>query len=401
MDVKVLGENEMKILYITDFYYTLSSGAKTSARAHLKTLQTLYREDNVSVVALVGKEVPSVVEKGHIIIKESHNKLILLWNCICGYSTYINKIVVEQILEIIRENKINVVFVDNSIFGKLIKAIKLQYPQIAVLAYYHDVKAKLARDWLNDAPFYRKPIMQAMLSNERLTAQYADVNFVLGNREEKFFVDAYKKKPEAQLSVYMDIHLSASFYNKSANKRKKILFFGGYYLPNVRGIEWFIKKVYPQLSDKPELIVAGRGMDKLKENHYPDGVEIRGYIESIEEIYRDADVVISPIFEGGGMKVKVAEAMAFGKIIVGSSESFEGYQEKIPEAYWNKFFYRADTENDYIVNLKKALQSSDNELHFNPEIRNLYEIGFSEKYAEKVISKMIKKCVEEKTNDNN
>lgn len=382
----------MKILYITDFYYTVSSGAKTSARAHLKTLQNLYGKESVLVVALVGKNIPSVTEKEHIIIHGTHNKGVLLWNCLCGYSTYINKSAVKEILELIKGRNIDVVFVDNSIFGLLIKRIKTVYPYIPVLSYYHDVKAKLARDWMRNAPIYRKPIMYAMLSNEKLTAEYADVNFVLGDREEKLFVEVYGKKPEAQLSVYMDITLSNDFYIKKPNAKKKILFFGGYYRPNVHGIEWFIKNVYPQLMCETELIVAGHGMDKLNSDSYPNGVVVKGYVESIEEIYRDADIVISPIFEGGGMKVKVAEAMAFGKIVVGSDESYEGYQEKIPDNYWDKFFYRANTAVEFLSKIRQALKSSAVERHFNPEIRELYEKGFSEKYAENVISKMIGEC---------
>lgn len=384
--------HKLKILYITDFYYTVSSGAKTSARAHLKTLQNLYGKESVLVVALVGKNIPSVTEKEHIIIHGTHNKGVLLWNCLCGYSTYINKSAVKEILELIKGRNIDVVFVDNSIFGLLIKRIKTVYPYIPVLSYYHDVKAKLARDWMRNAPIYRKPIMYAMLSNEKLTAEYADVNFVLGDREEKLFVEVYGKKPEAQLSVYMDITLSNDFYIKKPNAKKKILFFGGYYRPNVHGIEWFIKNVYPQLMCETELIVAGHGMDKLNSDSYPNGVVVKGYVESMEEIYRDADIVISPIFEGGGMKVKVAEAMAFGKIVVGSDESYEGYQEKIPDNYWDKFFYRANTAVEFLSKIRQALKSSAAERHFNPEIRELYEKGFSEKYAENVISKMIGEC---------
>lgn len=385
----------MKVLYITDFYYTVSSGAKTSARSHFETLRNLYGNENVNLIALVGRSMPSHAGKNHVIIANVHNNVVLLFNCLWGYSTYIDRSAIHRIIDIIRKRKPDVVFVDNSIFGKLIKQIKQKNPDISVLSYYHDVKAKLARDWMKNAPIYRKPVMLAMLSNEKLTAKYADVNFVLSDREEKLFIDAYGKKPEAQLSVYMDIKLSDKFFLKEPNKKKKILFFGGYYLPNVHGIDWFINKVFPNLQNTAELIVAGRGMDKLSEKPYPNGVIIKGYIESIEELYRDADIVISPIFEGGGMKVKVAEAMAFGKIVVGSDESYEGYQEKIPENYWDALFYRANTADEFITKIHKALNLSDDKHHFNPSVRELYERGFSEKYAERVISEMINKCVGE------
>ena len=385
----------MRVLYITDFYYTDSSGAKTSARAHFNTLQNLYGIKDVRLVALVGRKKYQDIDKNHIVISNSCNRVALLWNCICGYSTYLNNEGVKQIIDIIETEKIDIVFVDNSIFGKMIKKIKKIYPNIPVLAYYHDVKAKLAKDWLKDAKIYKKPVMFAMLSNEKLTAQYADVNFVLGNREENLFIEAYGKNPEAHLSVYMDIQLSDEFYNKIPNKKKKILFFGGYYLPNVHGIDWFIKNVYPRIEKEAELVVAGRGMDKLGEYNYPEGVTIRGYIENVENLYRDTDIVISPIFEGGGMKVKVAEAMAYGKIVIGSDESYEGYQEKIPRDYWDRFFYRANTVDEFVAKIRKTLNLSDDKFHFNPEIREVYESGFSEKYAKKVIYEMINRCIGE------
>ena len=48
-------------------------------------------------------------------------------------------------------------------------------------------------------------------------------------------------------------------------------------------------------------------------------------VESLDEFYYNADFVISPIFEGSGMKTKTAEALMFGKTIFGTKEAFEGY----------------------------------------------------------------------------
>ncbi|MCI8518357.1 MAG: glycosyltransferase family 4 protein [Hungatella sp.] len=386
----------MKILYITDFYYTVNSGARTSARAHLKTLQNLYGKEHVDVIALVGRNKPKCVEKGHTVIRGTENKIVLFCDCLCGYSTYLNRVGIRQIAEIAGKNGSDVVFVDNSIFGKLIKTMKKKNPRIPVVAYYHDVKASLAKTWRAAAPIYKKPVMQAMISNERLTAQYADANLVLGNREEKLFIDAYGKHPEAHLSVYMDINLTPAYFRRTIKNKKRLLFFGGYYLPNVHGIHWFIKNVFHEISDTAELIVAGYGMDQLEGQNYPAGVRIQGFVEELESVYRDADVIISPIFEGGGMKVKVAEAMAFGKVVVGSDESFEGYQEKIPQEYWDRYFYRANTAEEFTLQVKRALEFSEERLHFNKEIRELYEDGFSDKYAEKTISKIIDQVLREK-----
>lgn len=36
--------------------------------------------------------------------------------------------------------------------------------------------------------------------------------------------------------------------------------------------------------------------------------------------------MISPIWAGGGMKTKTAEALMYGKTIIGTTETFEGYE---------------------------------------------------------------------------
>ena len=381
----------MKILYITDFYYVSSSGAKTSAIAHLNTLRNLYGEGNVDVIALVGKDIPNNPEKNHIVVQGSKNKVILMIECLRGYSTYLNYKGMCKILSIINKKKYDAVFIDNSIYGQLIKKIKILFPELLVLSYYHDVKAKLATDWLNKASFYRKPVYQAMLNNEKLTSKWADVNLVLSDREERLYRLAYGKKPEAQLSVYMDIPLADNYFKRKNKKRKRLLFFGGYYIPNVNGINWFVDNVLNKIDDEIELLIAGREMDRLNEKSYPSNVKIEGFVEKIDDVYKDADIIVSPIFEGGGMKVKVAEAIAYGKIVIGSDESYEGYQEKIPDIYWNKFFYRANSAEEFVDKINIALNSDPNMLHFNREIREVYEENFSEQYAEKQISRVIDK----------
>lgn len=41
--------------------------------------------------------------------------------------------------------------------------------------------------------------------------------------------------------------------------------------------------------------------------------------------FYNAELYIAPIFDGAGMKVKVAEAMSYALPVVGTSHAFEGY----------------------------------------------------------------------------
>jgi glycosyltransferase involved in cell wall biosynthesis len=43
---------------------------------------------------------------------------------------------------------------------------------------------------------------------------------------------------------------------------------------------------------------------------------------------------VAPIFDGSGMKTKVAEAMMHGKKVVGTPEAFSGYEDVVAQAGW-------------------------------------------------------------------
>ena len=108
-----------------------------------------------------------------------------------------------------------------------------------------------------------------------------------------------------------------------------LLFVGINFFANVDGIKWFIDKVLPSLDCK--LIIVGKGMDQEKFVH-SEKIEVKGYVEDLACYYYAADVVILPIFAGGGMKTKTAEAMMYGSPIVGTKEAFEGYEFNFQDA---------------------------------------------------------------------
>ena len=58
-------------------------------------------------------------------------------------------------------------------------------------------------------------------------------------------------------------------------------------------------------------------------------MKIIGGVEQLAPYYNNADIVIAPLFSGGGMKQKTAEALAYGKTFVGTMESMQGYEEEL------------------------------------------------------------------------
>lgn len=382
----------MKVLYIADFLYFMDGGAHVSACAHKDTLIDMYGAENVDIISLTGQGDDRPQYNEIDIIRGERNKIRLWIDCFLGYTTYLNKNGIKRILSYIHKNNYSIVLIDNSIFGLLVKQIKENYPKLPVISYYHDVKASLALKWKKEASLRKKVVYEAMIYSENINQQFCDVNLTLNPRESALYEKYYGKKPELQLGVYMDIQLDPDYLNSDQELSDvlNILFIGSHYKPNVDGIDWFMKKVLPLVSVKNRLIVAGSQMDLLQNEltSIPENVHIMGHVEDLSKLYMEADIVISPIFEGGGMKVKIAHAVGYGKVIIGTDESFEGYQENIEAEQWNKFFYRCNTEKEFACAIESIRE--DSTLHkMNKPIREYFERNYSKEYAKQVLEKAI------------
>jgi succinoglycan biosynthesis protein ExoO len=53
---------------------------------------------------------------------------------------------------------------------------------------------------------------------------------------------------------------------------------------------------------------------------------------SLEALYREAAVVISPLPVGSGLKIKLVEALGRGKAIVATTETVQGFEALLHEA---------------------------------------------------------------------
>jgi len=121
-------------------------------------------------------------------------------------------------------------------------------------------------------------------------------------------------------------------YNPSEGKESDSLFFIGAldWFPNQQGIEWFLKNVWPRVYEKfPNLkfYIAGRNPHlwkfSKKISKFPN-VELIGEVEDAREFMGSKGVMIVPVFSGSGIRVKIIEAMAMGKIVVTTSVGIEG-----------------------------------------------------------------------------
>lgn len=99
------------------------------------------------------------------------------------------------------------------------------------------------------------------------------------------------------------------------------------WLPNVEAVEWFLREAWPLVhAQHPgfRISFAGRQMPQhLLETDIP-GVSITGYVPDAHAFISDKKVLVVPLRSGGGLRVKILEAMAAGRIVVSTDTGIQG-----------------------------------------------------------------------------
>lgn len=102
-----------------------------------------------------------------------------------------------------------------------------------------------------------------------------------------------------------------------------------YWPPNIDGVKWFIAEVLPhirrQRSDVIFDVVGARPPQELMEMSKADPrLNVTGYVDDPQPYLQSAGVMVVPLRAGGGMRVKILNAMAQALPIVTTTLGCEG-----------------------------------------------------------------------------
>jgi glycosyltransferase involved in cell wall biosynthesis len=107
-----------------------------------------------------------------------------------------------------------------------------------------------------------------------------------------------------------------------------VLFIGSYFTQNVDAARFLIVSIWPRIiKEMPEarLIIAGLTKEQIDcDMTGINGVEIVGFVDDLDLLYDRVRIVATPILVGGGTRVKIIEAGAYGKPVVSTTVGMEG-----------------------------------------------------------------------------
>ena len=212
----------------------------------------------------------------------------------------------------------------------------------------------------------------------------SDVDLVFNKRDAALYQKFYGTEPDGCIPIATPVpEIDAEKASAGvAGSVKELLFVGSKYFPNILGIRWFYENVLPELPESIAVKIVGRGTEFLREEFADPSIQVIGTVDSVDPYYRNADIVFAPLFDGGGMKCKSVEALSYGKIFVGTSESLYGFWEQMDEELRFKYVYLCDTQVEWVKTMRKLC--SEKELHkYNEPVFRLFLNKFSDEATKK------------------
>lgn len=260
------------------------------------------------------------------------------------------------------------VFIAQSLMGRAARFVKKNYRSVIVITFFHNIEVQYAREYVKTNGFKAIPFYLTVKWWENIGTRYSDKFITLNERDSALLKRIYNKKVTIEIPTSFDDKYEDAQAIRSLTQAQDAvdyLFVGVAFFANIQGVQWFIDNVMPRI--KGNLYIVGKGMDKVSFNNLTNNIHIYGYVEDLADFYYRARMVVSPIFVGGGMKTKTAEALMFGKNIVGTEEAFEGYRID------DRCMYKCSTPDDFAQSIA-LLQGCTT---FNQYSRDLFKNYYS------------------------
>jgi len=289
---------------------------------------------------------------------------------------------VRKICEIAKQK--DIVFIDRSVFGIIAKHLKKQSFEGKTVTFFHNVETIYFQTKIPKHAPYRPFLLHCIDRNDAYSMQYSDVTVCLNSRDDDELLKRYGKRANAVIPITFEDKLCNGrdvACNVSTENPPTALFFGSYMPANADGVLWFIENVLPHVDIRLQIVGKGMHQVESKIKNQKSKIKIFSDVADVSPFFENADFVVSPIFKGSGMKVKTCETLMYGKTIIGTTESFEGYNVD-----FEKVGALANTKEEFIAAIQEFPQKFNSK--FNTYSRNYFLQNHSNEIATKVFQEL-------------
>ncbi|MBK8475415.1 MAG: glycosyltransferase [Opitutaceae bacterium] len=173
---------------------------------------------------------------------------------------------------------------------------------------------------------HHQPLDFLPMNEAEETALLERADFLVAIQERE--AEAFRRMLPGKRVITVPMPLRAQPLAPSAETPGRALFVGGYSGHNIAAVQWLTAEIWPRVRravPHAELVVAGTVGRALKEP--VAGVRTVGPVGNLENEYAATSVCLVPLPLGTGLKIKLVEAMGYGRAVVTTPAGAEGFAE--------------------------------------------------------------------------
>ena len=278
-------------------------------------------------------------------------------------SRFIFKNFENKIIEKLKATTFDIIHLDGLFVAPYIPTIR-KYSTAKIVIRTHNLE-HLIWDRLisNEKNFFKKKYLS--LQNKRLKKTEL---YLLNEADAIVSITEYDKQLFNKLHITTKCFVSPTgilldryIMDTSKTKTNHVFHLASMdWMPNTEAVDWFLKRVWePYLKNNSNLkfTLAGRFMPDSYLQLSSANLKVIGAIDDNIEFYNEQEIMLVPLQSGSGMRIKIIEGMAMGKIIVSTSIGAEGISV-------------THKENIILADTPEEFANAINELSINHQLKN-------------------------------
>lgn len=247
-------------------------------------------------------------------------------------SRFVHKRFSSELKKILTDQEYDAVILETVFVAPYIETIRGISPRTLVILRAHNVEHEIwERIATNSGPlkkWYLTLQARRLKKYETGAVNTSDITGTVTNRD----ADTFRRLGTTGEFIPVPIGIQTNDYPVNQDSFKKpvsMAFIGSLdWMPNEEGIRWFIEKVWKEglHANFPDLTfhIAGRNAPAWIRNLDVAGVQFHGEVADASMFLLQHSISVVPLLSGGGMRVKILEAMALGRAVISTTIGMEG-----------------------------------------------------------------------------
>jgi len=346
----------LNVLFLSlDFVLPADRGLRVRSLAQLRVLASIHTVERITLLSLseaavdtdqlraLEEEIPKVraerpiVQPTHMRRSPAHLPRLLrlrmqgLPYLIAKCDSAAMRALIHRHLE---ADDYGVVYVGHLGMAAYLTSIRRLAPRARILLEEHNVEWEIFHRL---APTFRIPLRQvahleasALRAYERRSLRAVDATIAISDADARTLGQLAGVEP-----IVVPTYIPPAVARTETTQAPALAYTGLLaWQPNAQGLDWFCSNVWPLVRQRVPgvtLTIAGPGLRRGPDDALVvpalwarPGITTVGYVNDLEDVYRNAIVMIAPIIGGSGVRMKLLEAMRAGMPTVTTSDGAAG-----------------------------------------------------------------------------